>query len=218
MALLPVAGTAHGAAQWAEKYSALLSEGLMGGGVLDRERAGRAIEGSARRLFGGGEAPALEKLLSEASRVVGQEAKAYRRKIAALEEALGRMERAHLNDVIEIKDVLDLHKKEAGESGGTRSLMGNTITLIDRLANKVLERNGVEEVPAGQRLFDPNVHEAVGMAEHRDGHATEAAECVEEVRKGYTRGGALIRPARVLVGSNGWDPKQKLQDRANKYK
>jgi molecular chaperone GrpE len=58
-----------------------------------------------------------------------------------------------------------------------------------------LEREGVEEIEAEGRPFDPQVHEAVAMVEN----GGEPGHAVQEVQRGYRYQGRLLRPARVVV-------------------
>lgn len=69
------------------------------------------------------------------------------------------------------------------------------IRLIRRKLQAILEAQGVSEVKALGRTFDPSVHEAVGQA------AGEEGQVVDEAQKGYTLHGRLIRPSFVVVGN-----------------
>jgi len=68
------------------------------------------------------------------------------------------------------------------------------IKLIQRKMKSILETYGVTEVEAEGQKFDPYVHEAVARTEGEEG------KVVEEVQKGYTLNGRVIRPACVVVG------------------
>lgn len=70
------------------------------------------------------------------------------------------------------------------------------IEMIFSELHSILESEGLEEIPAKDQPFDPNVHEAV-MSNDSD----EVAEpTVSEVfRSGYTFKGAIVRPAMVVV-------------------
>lgn len=61
---------------------------------------------------------------------------------------------------------------------------------------RFLEREGVEPIPAEGEDFDPQIHEAVAVAEEEGG---EGGKVVREVQKGYRYRGRLLRPARVIV-------------------
>jgi molecular chaperone GrpE len=59
----------------------------------------------------------------------------------------------------------------------------------------VLEREGLKRIDATGDEFDPEQHEAV-MQEEGDGDKVIVAD---EIRKGYTLGGRVLRPAMVKV-------------------
>ncbi len=58
-----------------------------------------------------------------------------------------------------------------------------------------LKSRGVEEIKALGQKFDPELHEAVGEEEGK-----EPGKVVEEIRKGYTMEGRVIRPSKVKIG------------------
>lgn len=61
-----------------------------------------------------------------------------------------------------------------------------------------LGKSGVQEVNTEGVPFDPRFHEAVYQAE--DDHAT-AGNVIQELQRGYTFNGRLLRPAMVVVSS-----------------
>ena len=68
--------------------------------------------------------------------------------------------------------------------------------LAQSAFHKILEQNGVEAIEALNKPFDANLHEAV--AEVAD-PARADEEVVEEVQKGYTLHGRLVRPSKVKI-------------------
>lgn len=72
------------------------------------------------------------------------------------------------------------------------------IRQIARKFQGALDASGVKEIPAENQPFDPNLHEAVTEAPGEQGTV------VQVLRKGYTMGDRVIRPAMVMVG-NGQD-------------
>jgi len=68
------------------------------------------------------------------------------------------------------------------------------VRLILKQLREVLESEGVEEIEAADRPFDPRYHEAVATVEGEKGRV------VEVVAKGYRIGDRIIRPAKVKVG------------------
>ncbi len=61
---------------------------------------------------------------------------------------------------------------------------------------RVLENEGLEEIPSDGETFDPNVHQAV-LAEDSD--EVEADHIIETFQKGYKLNNRVIRPAMVKV-------------------
>jgi len=59
-----------------------------------------------------------------------------------------------------------------------------------------LKKQGVEEIEALDKKFDPYFHEAIEMVERKD---RESGLIIEEVQKGYKLHGKVIRPAKVKV-------------------
>jgi molecular chaperone GrpE len=61
---------------------------------------------------------------------------------------------------------------------------------------KILDSNGVKSIDSAGKLFDPNLHEAVGEVETDD---VEEGIIYDELQPGYTLNGRLARPSRVRV-------------------
>jgi molecular chaperone GrpE len=68
------------------------------------------------------------------------------------------------------------------------------IQLIYNKLKSVLEAQGLAEIKAGGEFFDPHFHEAAGQVDGEEGRI------IEEIRKGYTFKGELLRPSMVMVG------------------
>jgi len=73
------------------------------------------------------------------------------------------------------------------------------LSAMHRRIEELLKAEGVEAIPAVGAPFDPALHEAVAHVE-----TTEHPEAtvVEELRKGYTLHGRLLRPATVKVAAS----------------
>lgn len=81
--------------------------------------------------------------------------------------------------------------EEEKERNGTKGLL-----LIKKQLEKSLKDLGLEEVETIGKEFDPKIHESVEEIE-----GSEPGIIVEEVQKGYTFQGKVIRIAKVKVGS-----------------
>ena len=78
-----------------------------------------------------------------------------------------------------------------------KHLSDNTIIDTDpvRLAKKYSD-NGVDEIEAENKEFDPNYHQAV-FTEHKDG--VEAGMVIEVLQKGYMYKDRVLRASMVKV-------------------
>ena len=100
--------------------------------------------------------------------------------------------------VIRLLPVLDNFEraiKSAEELKDYEALHGGVLLILRQLGD-VLEREGVKQIEAEGKEFDPNLHEAV-MREETDEYPDNTI--VEEFQKGYTLGDKVIRPSMVKV-------------------
>jgi molecular chaperone GrpE len=71
----------------------------------------------------------------------------------------------------------------------------NGVRLVEKKLLSTLEMQGVKPIIALGMGFDPNLHEAVIQTKGPEGMV------VQELQKGYTLNGKLLRAAKVAVGS-----------------
>lgn len=117
----------------------------------------------------------------------------YKKDEAKRVEALARMANENLvRDLLTVLDSFDL----ALGALGAESKIEKGIYMIRAQFEDTLRRYGLERVSisVGQQ-FDPSLHEAVALVESDQPSGT----VVDEVERGYTLMGKLIRPARVKV-------------------
>lgn len=69
------------------------------------------------------------------------------------------------------------------------------LALVKKQVEDILRKHGAEEILALGKPYDPNFHEAIMQKEH-DG---PDGIVIEEVQKGYTFHGRVIRPSMVIV-------------------
>ena len=69
------------------------------------------------------------------------------------------------------------------------------VRLVERKFRAALELQGVKLILALGMAFDPNLHEAVRQDKGPEGIV------LQELQRGYTLNGKLLRPAKVAVGS-----------------
>ena len=74
------------------------------------------------------------------------------------------------------------------------------IELIYKQLQDTLTRFGLKPIEAKGKQFDPNYHQAVSTQVAPD---LEENTVIDEMRKGYTLHGRLLRPAMVSVSVKG---------------
>lgn len=102
-----------------------------------------------------------------------------------------------LQKLIPVLDNFDmaLLAVQSAAADGNQSVQAG-ITMIHQQLRSALIENGLEEVDAAGKPFDPTWHEAVSERETKevpDGHV------VQQLRKGYKLRDRLLRPATVIV-------------------
>jgi molecular chaperone GrpE len=97
-----------------------------------------------------------------------------------------------LRDLLPVVDNL----QRALAAGGTVEDLKLGVELTLRQFTDLLRQRGVAEVPAVGSPFDPAVHEAVARV---DDPAVTVPTVVDELQRGYTLNGKLLRPALVRV-------------------
>lgn len=101
-----------------------------------------------------------------------------------------------LTTLLPVLDNLNL-AVAASETDPSLEHMRNGVIGTARSFEQALMNVGVQAVPSIGTMFDPEVHEAIDMAEvdaDKDGMITA------EYQRGYKFGGNLLRPAKVQVG------------------
>jgi molecular chaperone GrpE len=78
------------------------------------------------------------------------------------------------------------------------------VKLIYRKFRATLESQGLSQIEALDKPFDPNLHEAVRQDKGEEGIV------IEEIRKGYQLQDKVIRPTMVVVG-NGEDTEKEAE-------
>jgi len=99
-----------------------------------------------------------------------------------------------LLDLLAIAD--DFERAMAVDSGDDSDVYRRGIELIHAKLQDLLKRHGVRPIKALGTDFDPNLHQAVM---HEVSPGRREGEVIEELRRGYTIGDRLLRPAMVKV-------------------
>jgi molecular chaperone GrpE len=100
-----------------------------------------------------------------------------------------------MKEMLNALDSFDLAiRNAAAEANGGNMLRG--FELIHKQLQDTLTRFGLKPLEAKGKKFDPNFHQAVSTKATND---VEENTIVDEMRKGYTLNGRLLRPAMVTV-------------------
>ncbi len=119
----------------------------------------------------------------------------YKKEAGERMKLLGAM--AQAEQILECLPILDNLELAASQLTGKQKkdqVIGGFLQIIERF-KKMLKAQGIEEVKAVGKKFDPSFHEAV--VEVKGG---KSGFVVEEIQKGYIRNGVLLRPSKVKVG------------------
>ena len=97
-----------------------------------------------------------------------------------------------------ILDELSMALDQAPKSGTPESLVEG-FRLISRKLHSLLELEGVKQIEAQGKYFDPSEHEALAQQESRD---CKDGHVLIVVRQGYKLHDRVLRPAQVIVAKN----------------
>ena len=98
-----------------------------------------------------------------------------------------------IGELIPILD--DLERALAAAEEHQEAQLEEGVRLVHRSLAGLLERHGVTSIDT-EGKFDPHVHEALLAQPAED---KEQGDVVDVIQKGYTIGGRVVRPARVIV-------------------
>jgi molecular chaperone GrpE len=101
-----------------------------------------------------------------------------------------------MKEMLNALDSFDLALRNAAAEGKGSENMLRGFELIYKQLQDTLTRFGLKPLEAKGKKFDPNFHQAVST---KATNAVEENTVIEEMRKGYTLNGRLLRPAMVTV-------------------
>ena len=159
------------------------------------------------------EALMLRAALSEANEEIARQADAVQRGLADLANLRRRHDEERLNireqsnsrllvHLLPIVDELDLavnHLNSAvaeNADGGVADSWSEGVRLIQRKLAAFLESEGVTRIESLGELFNPELHEAVGIAQVS---AADSGCVVEVLRQGYRLHNRVVQAAQVVV-------------------
>jgi molecular chaperone GrpE len=105
-----------------------------------------------------------------------------------------------VKELLNALDSFDLALRNAAADGAGTANTLRGFELIYKQIQDTLARFGLKPIEAKGKTFDPNFHQAVSTQASKD---LEENTVVEEMRKGYTLNGRLLRPAMVTVSVKG---------------
>jgi molecular chaperone GrpE len=102
-----------------------------------------------------------------------------------------------MRELLNVLDSFDLAVRNASERSADDDMLRG-IDLVYKQLLDTLGRFGLKPVEAKGQVFDPNFHQAVTTVASAD---VPENTVVEELRRGYTLNGRLLRPAMVSVSA-----------------
>ncbi len=150
----------------------------------------------------------LERQLAEKDKAIQAHAARYRESAGEFEQVRARLRRdvdreterarrALLSDMLDVVDNLDRAIGAATEGSNADALLKGVELVRDLMLAK-LASYGVRPIVAENQPFDPAIHEAVSIVPVSDPARDEHVVAI--VRKGYSIGPDVLRPAGVVVG------------------
>jgi molecular chaperone GrpE len=110
-------------------------------------------------------------------------------------EAIKRANEKLIKDMLPMLDNLERALDNPGDAS-RESPFYTGVNMITGEIYKIFQRYGLEVVDARGKLFDPNLHEAIGQSADNN---IEENTVTNQMQKGYTFEGRLLRPALVVV-------------------
>lgn len=181
---------------YVENYSVLRGDGSMG----EEQKEKRKEEPQSKALEEALEALNAEKKRSEEYLARLKYAQADLENISKrcdrqIDEAKKYSNERLVGELLDVVDELELAIKSGRSSNSAETLIRGVEMTLKKL-KKVLENEGLSQIECVGKPFDPSKHNAIEKIEKDD-----AKECtiVDEVRKGYTMKGKVIRPSIVKI-------------------
>ena len=111
-----------------------------------------------------------------------------------------------LSDLIVVNDELELALREAEESGEDPTIVEG-VGMVHKRLQSILSKEGVEKIHSLGSKFNPHLHDAA----LRVVSDKEEGTIVEEIRRGYTLRGKVLRPSIVKVAENSAERESKSE-------
>ena len=125
----------------------------------------------------------------------------YRKRIERERAEFAQFASAELmRELLNALDSFDLAIHSAGKGKAAAETMLQGLDLVYKQFQDTLGRFGLKPIEAKGQPFDPNFHQAVSTVPTDE---VDENTVVEELRRGYTLNGRLLRPAMVSVSVSG---------------
>jgi molecular chaperone GrpE len=125
----------------------------------------------------------------------------YRKRIERERSEYAQFASAELmRELLNALDSFDLAIRNAGKEKSAGDNMLRGLDLVYKQFQDTLGRFGLKAIEAAGQPFDPNFHQAVSTVPTDE---VEENTVVDELRRGYTLNGRLLRPAMVSVSKSG---------------
>ena len=129
-------------------------------------------------------------------RAVADHENAKKRAKRETQESINRALMKLLSDLLPVGDNLD----RALAAANPDDQLAQGVRMVKGVFDNALAKNDILPISTEGEGFDPAVHDALQQVDSPD-HAP--GEIIQEFERGYTRGGKLLRPARVIVAGPG---------------
>jgi molecular chaperone GrpE len=137
--------------------------------------------------------------LDDLQRVAAEFENYRKRAVRERDEIVERATQRLVEEMLPVLDSFDQAFAHEAQTPGEEQVLAGVRGTFHQLMD-VLGREGLEMVPGTGSPFDPNHHEAVGGG--GDGDLVVA----QELRRGYSLKGRVVRPALVIVAADGDGP------------
>lgn len=142
-------------------------------------------------------------LETKLQRTLADTANMRRRQKQELDDGRRRVIEGLTQELLPVLDSFNLALQTFDASGGDGKALVDGIRLVRTLLSGVLERHGLQEIPAVGLPFDPARHEAVSLEPSTD---VPAGNVIRVLQTGYSLGDRVVRHSRVVVaGPSGQD-------------
>jgi molecular chaperone GrpE len=145
----------------------------------------------------------VEKLKAELAstkdrwlRSVADHENAKKRAKRETEETINRSLQKVLSDILPVADNLD----RALAAANPEDKLAQGVLMVKGVFDSALAKHDINPIETVGQPFDPALHDALQQVDSPD---HPPGVIIQEFERGYTRGGKLFRPARVIVAGPG---------------